>query len=331
VLVSVIIPAYNAQATLPGCIEACLNQTHLDREVIVVDDGSNDETARIAQRYPVHCVRQENQGPAAARNLGAREAHGMVLAFTDADCVPEPDWIERLVKAFKDDVAAVGGTYGIANPESRLARMIHAEIVIRHARLGEYVDFLGSFNVAYKRDAFERVGGFDPVFRMASAEDNDLAYRLQDAGYRLRFAADARVAHYHPTRLLPYLRTQLWHGYWRVVLYRKHPHRVRKGDAYAGPTDLWAPPLAAAAVALAPLVAASALVPLLTPFATGLYGLVLLAFVVLHLAMPIRMARSTRDRHMLEFADVACLRSLARAAGMVYGLLKPLRLGDLPR
>ncbi len=321
--VSIIVPAYNASATLAGCIEACLNQTWEDREVIIVDDGSTDDTPRIAQSYPVHYIRQENSGPAAARNRGAREAQGAVLAFTDSDCIPCPDWVERLAGGIGGQVAAVGGTYGIANPESLLARMVNEEIAVRHERLGELVDFLGSFNVAYRKDAFDAVGGFDESFRMASAEDNDLSYRLQDAGYLLRFCPEAIVDHFHPTRLWPYLRTQMWHGYWRVKLYRKHAGRARKGDQYAGLGDLLAPGMGLGLIALV------ACIPLLTflwsgppwPLVVisavycGLYGSV-------HSPMTRRIRRRSGSIQANSFEVVAMLRDIARGIGMVLGILR---------
>ncbi len=215
-LVSIIIPTYNAEATLDQCLKACLAQTYLDTEVILVDDGSTDATPRIAQSFAVHYLHQENAGPAVARNHGARTAKGEIIVYTDSDCVPETGWIDALVTEFEDGVTAVGGTYGIANPKSRLARIVHEEIMLRHSRFDKEVDFLGSFNVAYRKKDFDALGGFDESFRIASGEDNDLAYRLHDAGGQLLFTKEARVAHVHPTRLLPYLRTQQRHGNWRM-------------------------------------------------------------------------------------------------------------------
>lgn len=202
--ISIIIPAYNAESTLAECLEACLAQSHPDCEIIVVDDGSTDNTVEIAKKLNVKYIQQENAGPAAARNHGAQIATGEIIALTDADCIAEPNWIEELIKGFdSDEVVATGGTYGIANASSPLARMIHEEIQIRHEKFGDTVDFLGSFNVAYKRDAYLKVGGFDETFSAASGEDNDLAYRLHDAGGTMRFVSTAIVNHYHPTKLLP--------------------------------------------------------------------------------------------------------------------------------
>ena len=314
--VSIIIPACNAAGTIGECVEACLRQTYPVTEIIVVDDGSADGTLRIAEAFPIHCVRQENRGPAAARNRGAREARGDLLAFTDADCVPRPDWIDRLVARFDSGVAAVGGTYGIANPERLLAKMVHEEIAVRHSRFGDEVDFVGSFNVAYRRAAFDAVGGFDERFPRASAEDNDLAYRLADAGGTLRFARDAVVDHYHPVSLIPYLRTQMRHGFWRVALYAKHPHRARQGDGYAGLADLAAPPIALATLFLAVVLAFLGWWTMLGAVLAGSAAL----FAVARMPLASRMFLNTKDPRMLLFVAVAALRDIARGLGMIAGL-----------
>jgi GT2 family glycosyltransferase len=319
VLVSVIVPACNAEATLERCLDACLGQTHEAVELIVVDDGSTDGTARIARGFPVHYVHQENRGPAAARNCGARVANGVFVAFTDADCVPAPDWVERLLTGFEEGVVAAGGTYGIANPDSLLARLVHEEIVARHERFDREVDFLGTFNVAYCTEAFEAAGGFDEDFTMASGEDNDLAYRLVDLGGMLRFAHDARVAHFHPTRLSRYLRTQVWHGFWRVRLYQKHPGRAGRGDRYAGPTDLLAPPLALAGTMGLVLSVLALPWPMVSAVCGGLALTTLLVCLTLRIPMAGRLARRAGMTEGALFPGLALLRDLARAAGMVRG------------
>lgn len=322
--VSVIIPAYNAAATLEECLRACLNQTRKPDEVIVVDDGSTDGTAEAARALGVRCVRQERAGPAAARNRGARETRGDILVYTDSDCVPEPDWLEALTAPFAEGVAGVGGSYTNANAGCFLADLIQEEIAARHERLGDDVDFLGSFNVAYRREAFEAAGGFDESFRAASGEDNDLAYRLVDNGGRLRFTAKARVAHYHPTRLRAYLRTQMRHGFWRVKLYRKHARRAGRGDRYAGPADLLSPGLA---LALPMGWVCRALWA--WPFAfDAALATVTAAYAVMRGAWAIRLARRRgRLEDAARFLYVVVLRDAARGLGMVRGAAHFLLLG----
>ena len=320
--VSIVIPAHNAEKTLGACLSACLSQTHPNTEVIVVDDGSTDATPRIAEAFPVHYIRQENRGPAAARNRGAAEATGSFVAFTDADCVPEPDWIAQLLAVFAEGVVAVGGTYGIANPESILARMIHEEIALRHAHYGDDVDFLGSFNVMYDREAFQTAGGFDEAFSRASAEDNDLSYRLLDAGGKLRFVPHAIVKHFHPTRLGPYLRTQARHGFWRMRLYAKHPNRAYKGDRYAGLAELAAPALAL----LAGLALCHAVLILIgavhSPIGVVLDVVLFLAYVLFRYSLLLRLALNRGDARMLLFLPVLILRDIARGIGMLAGVVR---------
>ena len=102
--VSVVTPAYNAAATVGGAISSVLAQTYRDVEVVVVDDGSTDATAAIAEAYgdPVRVVRQENRGVAAARNRGIREAAGELIAFCDADDALLPEHLERLVRVWDE-------------------------------------------------------------------------------------------------------------------------------------------------------------------------------------------------------------------------------------
>jgi len=318
VSISVVVPAYNAARTLPQCLAALAGQTRPPHEIIVADDGSSDDTASIAAGHDgVVCLRQKNAGPAAARNRGAVEASGEWVVFTDADCVPAPDWLERLFEPMPPPgTAGVGGGYAIANPGSLLARIIQAEIAARHTRMAGAVDFLGSFNVAYRREVFMAAGGFDERFRQASGEDNDLAYRIHQQGGTLHFAPEARVAHYHPERLIPYLRTQMRHGYWRVFLYRLHPNRTASGDRYAGTADLLAPPLAAASMGLGAVALAAspwlpaALIPI--PIAAMMQ-------LALHLPMARRIAREGHGAEAFVFPFMAAIRDGARAIGLAWG------------
>lgn len=311
--VTVIVPAYNDAETLRACLVACLTQTLEPERVIVVDDGSTDNTPEVAHALPVQYIHQENRGPAAARNRGAALAETGIIAFTDADCVPRPDWLERLVDAFEGGAIAIGGAYDNAAPNRVLPCLVHEEIRIRHARLPREVDFLGSFNVAYRKDAFDAAGGFDESFPHASAEDNDLAYRLQDAGGKLVFDPTVRVAHHHPSNIGPYLRAQMRHGYWRMKLYAKHPGRGR-GDNYAGPLDFAGPPLALvvlAGIVAIPFVDHNAFSVLVALLAAG-YGLI---------SFPMDRAMIARLglRHAIAYRAMTALRDVARGIGLVRG------------
>ncbi len=243
--VSVVIPAYNASRTIADAVAAVLAQDYAGKmDLVVVDDGSVDGTGDIVRSFPGVCyVRQENAGPANARNRGAREAKGEFLFFTDADCRPERSWISKMMRGFNQDVAVVAGSYGIANPGSALARVIHEEIIFRHRVLmPEFPKAFGSYNFAVKKHIFEQVGGFDSSYRRASGEDNDLSYKIIAGGGRILFLKDALVDHHHQESLPRYLKEQFYHGFWRVKMYCDHP-RMMGGDGYTFWKDMIEVPL----------------------------------------------------------------------------------------
>jgi len=235
VTVSVIVPAYNASTTIGQTLEALSKQNCFQPfEVIVVDDGSQDKTADIVCSFDtVRYVRQENAGPAAARNHGASLGQGEYLAFTDSDCIPHEDWIARLMEGFsQQQVGVVAGSYGIINAENPLARCIHAEILWRHTHLmPDFPNSFGSYNFCVKKNVFNAVGGFNTDYRRASGEDNDLSYKITQSGWRIYFQRKALVDHHHPTRVFKYLKEQFQHGFWRFKMYRDHP-RMMRGDGY---------------------------------------------------------------------------------------------------
>ena len=310
--VSVVIPVYNGAATLGRALAACLGQDYSGPvEVIVVDDGSTDQTAEVTASFPtVRYLSQANAGPAAARTRGALAASGEVICFTDADCVPHPDWVSRLMSGFNQPaVAAVCGTYGLANPQSLLARCVQAEILFRHARMPDYPRVFGSYNVAIRRRIFFEIKGFDSRYRRASGEDNDLSYRILAAGHRIYFARAAVVDHVHPARVGRYLLEQCRHGFWRARMYRAHP-RMARGDDYT----FWKDSLEVATVFFLPLGGVLFLLGRPAPLAGAMALLVLINFYF--------SARMTRAFYPgVFFAAVMLVRSVARAAGLAGGLL----------
>ena len=233
---SLIIPAYNASNTIATCLSSALNQSILrdEYEVIVVDDGSTDNTSDIIEKYPVKLIRQQNQGPAVARNRGAGEAVGDILVFTDSDCELDHNFLSNITAPIVNDIQITGvqGSYKTRQKEF-MARFGQVEIETRYQRMakGEYIDFIGTYAAAYKADIFREYGGFDTGFPLASGEDTEFSYKLHRAGYKLVFVPESFVYHQHPTKLVKYLRTKFYRGYWRIRLYKKHPEKAIK-DSY---------------------------------------------------------------------------------------------------
>ncbi len=314
------IPAKNAAAFLGPCLDAArplLARGEL-AEIVVVDDGSTDQTLSVLAAYPVRIIRSEGRGRGAARNLGWRAAQTPLVWFIDADCVAEPEALARLVPHLEDPaVAAAGGSYGNMRPGSLLACLIQEEIACRHARMLAEVDFLATFNVLFRRRVLDELGGFDE--RYLRAQDAELAYRVRAAGHKMAFELGSRVGHFHEDRLRRYLAAQKEQGYWRVWLYFDHPGRAG-GDAYSGWVDHLQPPLAAAAAGLLP----GLLVPPLLPWAAAGLAATLLALLLLQAPMTAALVRRTGSPRYLAFAPLGWLRAFWRGWGMSRATLAAL-------
>ncbi|MFH0970334.1 MAG: glycosyltransferase [Candidatus Diapherotrites archaeon] len=226
--VSVIIPAYNAEKTLPSCVDALLQQTVLPDEIILVDDGSTDHTTIIAESYStIILIKQTNQGPAKARNNGAKHAKGDIIFFLDSDCVPEKNFIHEMLLPFHDEkVVGVQGAYR-TRQQSWVARFDQLDIEYRYTHLqrAKKMDWIGSYAAAYHRKTFIAEKGFDETFPRASGEDAELSYRLSEKGMKLVFSPTAIVYHTHPATLLHYLKVKFFRAYWRTRMYVKHPEK----------------------------------------------------------------------------------------------------------
>jgi glycosyltransferase involved in cell wall biosynthesis len=202
-VVSAVIPVFNCAEFLKRSIDSALAQTHRNMEVVVVDDGSTDDSALVLASYldSIKAVRQENAGPSEARNNGVRHASGNFLAFLDGDDLWDPRKTEIQLAALKAHPTAVaiycdhrsidahdqvlGPTGALEHPRSS-GRIL--EDLIRGQRIKS------PSLVMVRRDAFEAVGGFDPVLRYS--EDYDLWLKLAMRGpilYQLDTLASYRV------------------------------------------------------------------------------------------------------------------------------------------
>src|SRR5207249_9541686 len=146
-------------------------------EVIVVDDGSTDETPAVVAATGARYIFQRNSGPGAARERGWRAADGEVIVFMDDDVIPEPDTIARMVAAL-EDADGVGALIRPLNSRPMVAHYMHVDDVVNHHVVDGEVRWLITAAAAFRRRALERVDGFDPAFPRAAGEDVDLTLRL---------------------------------------------------------------------------------------------------------------------------------------------------------
>ena len=210
---SIVIPVYDNAAGLAECLRALTPTAGAAPEIIVVDDGSTDDTAAVASSFAVRLLRLErNSGAGTARNHGARVATGDVLLFVDSDVVVAPDTVSRVTRIFEDrpEVAAVFGSYD-AVPRapglvSQFRNLLH-HFVHQHGDPEASTFWAGCG--AIRRAVFEAVGGFDTGPYRRSIEDIELGYRMREAGHRILLDKDLRVTHLKRWTLASFVRTDL--------------------------------------------------------------------------------------------------------------------------
>lgn len=315
--VSVIIPAYNEASVIGCCLNSLLPYINSGKviEIIVVNDGSRDTTSDIARSFGVTVIETANLGAGGARNLGARSASGDLLWFVDADCVVDENALDVLLPHFRElNVVGVGGAYGNQLPGKLLPSLIHDEIAWRHLAMDGAVDFLASFNVIYRRDIFLEVGGFDTSFK--KAQDAELAFRLTKEGRRLKFDRKSLVSHFHEDNFKVYLAVQFWQGFFRLMLYFRHPEKVT-GDSYSSDIDFLQPVFCALALTVCLF--------WLSFFFTlvGLFGCLGLIFIAVILAY--RIYNSFTVFRFWLFTPFYCFRAFSRTLGMIWFCIRNLR------
>jgi O-antigen biosynthesis protein len=226
--VSVVVCAYNAERTMDQCLASLAMLNYPDYEVIVVNDGSRDRTLEIAENYG-YCriISQPNKGLSVARNIGAEAATGEIVAYTDSDCVADPDWLTYLVaKMEASNLAACGGP-NFPPPEDSL---VPAAVAVApggptHVLISDEVaEHIAGCNMAFRREMLLRLGGFDPIYR-AAGDDVDICWRFQDAGYTIGFSPAAVVWHFRRNTVAAYCAQQRGYGKAEALVYSKHPFR----------------------------------------------------------------------------------------------------------
>jgi glycosyltransferase involved in cell wall biosynthesis len=287
---SVVICSLNGAAGVDRCLRALADQKDVELQVIVVDDGSTDDTSEVAREHGATVIRHEvNQGLAAARNTGVRAAAASVVAFLDDDCEPEPEWARELLAGYDAGAVGVGGSVVPCAPDGFMLGYLQRNNPLLPLEL----DLAKSEKLPYrlyryalrqwqpeerddKRDVYSLVGanmsflrsalleaGFDERFRFG-AEDLDMCLRLPRdyPGGRLVVTPDAVVRHHFVPGLRDTLRRSRGYGRGCARLYRKWPSM--RPTIYPGPVLVVAALIAAVFFPLL-LVAAVVLPQLMYP------------------------------------------------------------------
>ena len=205
-MVSVIIPSYNSENTIESCLTSLRNQTFKEAYEIILVDSSNDNTPEIVRSdfsdiIFIHL--DEKTDPGTARNLGFEKSSGDPILFIDSDCIAAPGWIKKMVELHRStDYYGIGG--GVKNGNDQNCTVACAGYM---AEFREFlpeqpcriVKHIPTCNISYKREALEKLGGFNPDYY--PQEDLDFNHRVQLAGRQILFDPDIQVSHHHRTNL----------------------------------------------------------------------------------------------------------------------------------
>jgi glycosyltransferase involved in cell wall biosynthesis len=320
-VVSIIIPTFNGASRIGHCLDAIVQHTAgRNVEILVVNDGSTDNTADVVQRYSgVRLINQANAGPAAARNRGALATCGTIILFTDDDCVPTPNWLDAMLEPFENpDVVGTKGVYR-TRQKSLVARFVQIEYEDKYrlmARLPD-IDFIDTYSAAFRRDRFLEMAGYDTSFPLACAEDVELSYRMSARGWKMKFAPNAIVYHIHPDTLSKYLKKKYKFAFWRVLAVRKNRSKAVK--------DSHTPQLMKLQLLFAPALALALCFDLAVRPSVSVSLLVLAGFLASTLPFSLRAVRKDQTVGLLSPFLLA-----ARACAQLLGVLGVISSGRQP-
>jgi GT2 family glycosyltransferase len=218
-VIAVITTVRDGEDALPALADALDAQTRSDFEWVVIDNASRDRTAEVARSRGATVVTEPRPGRARARNRGVASTNAELLAFTDADCRPRPDWLERLSACLQRGESLVAGRVVVTTSETPNA-------IERFDSLWRFRDdpqrgWAPTANLGMRREAFDAIGGFDATYRHIG-EDVDLCLRAGAAGFSLTRCPDAVVEHPAETEQRPVLRRSFEQAYALHDLHRRH-------------------------------------------------------------------------------------------------------------
>jgi GT2 family glycosyltransferase len=225
--ISVVVALHNAADSLDDCLSSLAELRYPNHEVIVVNDGSTDESETIMNRYPFRNITTPNQGIGSARNVGLEAATGEIVAYIDSDAMADPDWLLYLASTYMEsDYVAVGGPNFVPEDDNWIAKCVYRSPggptqVMIDDQVSEHIP---GCNMSFWKWSLEEIGGFDKRFR-AAGDDVDICWRLLEKGYRIGFNPSAVVWHRRRKSISKYWKQQVGYGISESILEGKHPNK----------------------------------------------------------------------------------------------------------
>ncbi|MFA6215876.1 MAG: glycosyltransferase [Patescibacteria group bacterium] len=228
--VSIIIPIFNAQNTLPACLSSIVKQDYPDYEVILVDNNSTDSTKSIIEKFQKDDPRIKYffascQGTGSARNLGEKNADGEIILMTDADCVLPPDWVKRIIEPIFAGLAdAVSGSEenGEKNFWCRQTQLRISKRAdwIKKIQPQKIIGVIDTKNFAISAEALKKIGGTNPKYD--GGTDTELAIRFAKSKLELKWLPEIKVCHHHAGDLKTVFKKYYHRAYWCTIVTKDH-------------------------------------------------------------------------------------------------------------
>jgi cellulose synthase/poly-beta-1,6-N-acetylglucosamine synthase-like glycosyltransferase len=232
--ISVVVCTYNGHNSIGECLEGLSGLEYPEYEVIIVNDGSTQETADVinyfSRKYGFKAITTDNRGLSSARNTGLEAASGEIVAYIDDDAFPDPDWLNYIALSFTSTTHVGIGGPNIAPGDDGLkpACIDHVPGNPSHVLISdEEAEHIPGCNMAFRRHALLEAGGFDPHFRIAG-DDVDICWRLRKKGWTLGFSPSAVVWHHRRSSLLSYWKQQVNYGRAEALLEKKWPEKYNE-------------------------------------------------------------------------------------------------------
>ena len=245
--ISVVVCAYNAATTIDECLGSLARCDYPNLEILVADDGSTDDTRDLARRYPVRLLELPHGGLSTARNHGIAASTGDIVAFLDSDAACDPEWPYHLALSLEDENVVATGGPNLPFPDAGFVERVVAaspggpvEVLLSDDR----AEHVPGCNMAFRKDALDEIGYFDPVYT-AAGDDVDVCWKLLDRGHEIAFSPAAQVLHHRRATVKGYLRQQVGYGKAERLMASRHKHRFNRigqarwaGFIYARPNVL---------------------------------------------------------------------------------------------